>query len=569
MHDMKTTPVSSQVSDLSDFNRLISNLRSENETEFVQGINFIAESSPNQLPGLFQAADDRDSLLTLACAKGLPTAIQTMLRLGADLNAAIDTTRGPLTPVESACHFGNWKVLEILLKSPKLDLNRSGPLLSIVVKNIGEKDSPKCNYEKCFKLLLDHKDIDVNQLDAYECSALHYAIKFNNSEAILELMKRGAYIGQKNAYNQCPLSNINPEVLEKHFDSCITTNDLRAGEDEYEVQFDYSSLVPVSTRKHNDKKSSDDHKKSEDYCPNEMIALEYISESNELRHLIRHPLIASFLFLKWNQLALIFYMNFILCLLFAVSTATFTLIYQQDPELNGVKHVMRIISFALTLYMIAREISQFRLSPLTYFRSVENYMECAMIVLVIIVLFDLCEEDWRRTIAASAMLLIGIEVFHLAGSLPFWSFSTHYVMLKTVISSFLKSLSLYAILLLAFSLAFFTLLREKPIWLRDGFEDGELNKFSNLGLSIIKTLVMSTGEFDAADIHFELNPWSYFIFIAFLFIISTVLLNLLNGLAVNDIQTIKSEAELTNFIHRCQVLARYERALLDNEQCCR
>lgn len=73
---------------------------------------------------------------------------------------------------------------------------------------------------------------------------------------------------------------------------------------------------------------------------------------------------------------------------------------------------------------------------------------------------------------------------------------------------------------------------------------------------------MSTGEFDAASINFDLNPWSYVVFIAFLFIISTVLLNLLNGLAVSDTQVIKSEAELTNYIRRCEVLARYEKALL-------
>lgn len=583
LHDMKSPPIHSHGSDQIDFYQLIASLKRENEIEFLGEINSIAE---DRLAGLFRAVDNNNSLLTFACEKGLITAVETMLRLGADINGTIDTTRGPLTPVESACHFGNWKVLDLLLKSPKLDLSRSEPLLSIVVKNIGEKETAKCNYEKCFQLLLDHEQINVNKLDVFGCSALHYAAKFNNTNAMLELLKRGAYIGQRNFQNQFPISNMNPEVLEKHFDHCIKTNNLRAGEDNFEVQFNYANLVPVPPRVETNKKSSDEEV---EFSPNEMIAIEYISESNELRHLIRHPLIASFLFLKWNQLALIFYLNFILCLLFAVSTAIFTLIYQypdpqdpklqdpklQDPEFqdfNDIKCLMRIVSSVLTLYMIGREVSQFRLSPLTYCRSVENYMECAMIGLVVIVLFDIPKEDWRRTIAASAILLIGIEVFHLAGSLPFWSFSTHYLMLKTVITSFLKSLSLYAILLLAFSLAFFTLLRERPKWLteRGQIEEGELNKFSNLGLSIVKTLVMSTGEFDAADINFELNPWSYFIFIAFLFVISTVLLNLLNGLAVNDIHNIKSEAELTNFIHRCRVLSQYESALLtNNDHWCR
>lgn len=92
-------------------------------------------------------------------------------------------------------------------------------------------------------------------------------------------------------------------------------------------------------------------------------------------------------------------------------------------------------------------------------------------------------------------------------------------------------------------------------------EDDEFNKFSNIGVAIMKTVVMSTGEFDVASINFKLNEFSYFVFIVYLFIVSIVLLNLLNGLAVSDTQAIKSKAELTNFIRRSQVLYRYDGVL--------
>lgn len=273
-------------------------------------------------------------------------------------------------------------------------------------------------------------------------------------------------------------------------------------------------------------------------------------------------------------------MNFLLCSLFAVSSISYILVcYNEEPSSAELKHFMRGVTLVLTCYIAVRELSQFMFSPRIYLRSLENYLECILIVLVVMILFDICSDNWRRTVAATSILLIALEIFLLAGSLPFWSFSTHYVMLKTVTWSFLKSLSLYAIVLLAFALSFFTLLREprkeKPpkVDLRLAAnnaedntaddDDGELNKFENLPLSIIKTLVMSTGEFEAASINFDLNPWSYVVFIAFLFIISTVLLNLLNGLAVSDTQVIKSEAELTNYIRRSEVLARYESALLN------
>lgn len=586
-----TLPPVREPSNNFDFNRLMTCLLNENEAEFLRGLNHIAENTPDQLPDIFRAVDNNETLLILACKKGLPLAVERMLRLGADINGTIDTPHEPSNPIKETCIFGNWKVLDVLLKSPKLDLKNCGALLSIVVKKIGDQVTNKCNYEECFRMLLKHQNVDVNQKDLNDCSALHYAIHFKNSRATLELLKHGAYIGVKNKFDQLSISSINPKVLEKHLDSCITTNDARPGDDNFEIQFDYTNLVPIESREC-EEKSDDEYKKSMEKCPDEMATIEYMSQSSELRHLIRHPLIASFLFLKWNRLAFIFYVNFLLCSLFALSTVSYILVcYNEEPHSKEIKHIMRCITTVLTIYIAAREISQFTFSPRVYLRSLENYLECALVVLVVLILFDLCSDEWRRTVAATTILIIAVEIFLLAGSLPFWSFSTHYVMLKTVTWSFLKSLSLYAIILIAFSLSFFTLLRENPkeekadsqaykIDVRqqadnapksdeDGDDDGDLNKFSNLGLSLMKTVVMSTGEFDAASINFQNNPWSYLVFIAFLFIISTVLLNLLNGLAVSDTQVIKSEAELTNFIRRCQVLSRYEKALLDSKSCLR
>lgn len=73
---------------------------------------------------------------------------------------------------------------------------------------------------------------------------------------------------------------------------------------------------------------------------------------------------------------------------------------------------------------------------------------------------------------------------------------------------------------------------------------------------------MATGEFEVAKINFESNRWSYVVFIAFLFMVSTVLLNFLHGLAASNASSIKSETRLTNLIRFCQLLARYEKALL-------
>lgn len=165
-------------------------------------------------------------------------------------------------------------------------------------------------------------------------------------------------------------------------------------------------------------------------------------------------------------------------------------------------------------------------------------MEIVLIVSIFLILFKFNEHDesFRRTLAAFAILLTIAEFFLLTGSLPILSFSTHLVMLKTVSKSFIKSLLLYSIILLAFSLCFYTLLNEGRKPGAPEQEDGDFNKFNHPGLAIIKTLVMLTGEFEAANINFDSNPASYLIFLMFVFLISSVLFNLLNGLAVSDTQ---------------------------------
>lgn len=144
----------------------------------------------------------------------------------------------------------------------------------------------------------------------------------------------------------------------------------------------------------------------------------------------------------------------------------------------------------------------------------------------------------------------------LAGT--FWHFSIYAEMFIAVAKSSIKSLQLYAIFLPAFSLLFYILLGEKNL---ETNEESDLNKFPTLGSSMVKTLLMSVGEYDVIHVNFGANSISIYVFVGFIFLISTVFMNLLNGLAVSDTHEIQCKAELTSFWRRCQVLARYEEVL--------
>lgn len=566
------------------FDRLIEHLRSSNEDEFLEEIHSVGDR--DLLKKFFSKVDNSDTLLILAVKNGLLTAVEKLLELGADVNAS-NQAQHPLTPLKAACIFGKSETLKILLQRPELDLKNVGSFVSIVVKNYDYKHT---DHKGCLDELLKLKGIDINEHDSIGFSALHYALSRNNEDAVLKLLESGAVIEVENKYHSIALSDANPKILEKHFNGCITTNG-NYFDDNFEINFDYTNLIPIHRK--SESEGSNVGESHADYCPDEMATIESIAESNELRQLACHPLITSFLFLKWNRLAYIFYINFILCTLLAVSYISYILTYYTDviassnslqcenatnsnqTELN-IDHethpmassFLRITTIILTVCISLRELFQLAFAPKTYLRNVENYLELILIafVVIILILFNpnptcerLLSNDWVRTIAAISILLIAYEIFHLAGSLPCWSCPIHYVMLRTVTKTFLRSLLLYAIILIAFALAFLALLYDPSS--ADNSED-ETYKFSSVKSSLFKTLVMSIGEFEAGSIGFDRNPSSYFFFVAFMFIVATVLFNLLNGLAVSDTQVIKSEAELIHNIRRCQVLARHERALL-------
>lgn len=589
-----------------DFIKLHTILENENELKFLSAFEqYIkqCEKSNVDYVDIFKEKYENETLLVSACRLGKVRIVDKLIRAGADVNnyRTVENNKSELpqikSPITIACIYGNWQVVEILLKCPDIHLT-DAPLLVDTVKNSMDPDTNGLrNFQKCFDILVHHKKINVNQKDLYGNSALHSAVKYKNDAAITNLLRNGAYIGVKNKFHEYAIADIDPDLLEKHFDHCVTANNRRPGDADYEIIFEYDNLVPVRKSKDNNiavvKESAD-----------EMVPIALMAKSKELKHLVKHPLIASFLFLKWYRLAKLFYLNFVLYSAYCLAMILYLMFcygVHEPTKLDSFSIILRIIIVCGSVYILLRELAQIVMSPKVYVRNCENYLELLLIAMTIVVLFGNSIIDinntTKRTIAAFTILIAISEFFLLTGSLPILSFSTHLVMLKTVTKSFMKSLLLYSIILIAFALCFYTLLSSDETSVNtapsntlhssassattsesnnkakrtaedeDGKEPEEVDEFNNFiypGISLLKTVVMLTGEFDASSINFHNNPSSYIIFVMFVFLISTVLFNLLNGLAVSDTQEIKNEAELMNFIHRAEIISRYERILIGN-----
>lgn len=108
-----------------------------------------------------------------------------------------------------------------------------------------------------------------------------------------------------------------------------------------------------------------------------------------------------------------------------------------------------------------------------------------------------------------------------------------------VLDTFLKVLVVLLIIVFGFAIGFHILLSHKQ-------------EFQNPGSSMLKTLVMMSGEMEYTDIfHGEegMVPYpqiTYMLFVVFFFLLSIVTLNLLVGLTVDDIKEFLDEAEFKN-----------------------
>ncbi|XP_004522641.1 transient receptor potential cation channel protein painless [Ceratitis capitata] len=538
------------------FDRLLTQLRNGDEEKFMEQFPLYAQSSSEKDNNANEVQEQKLQLFMETIKRGTHNAFDLLLRHDVNVNGVKDGQ----TPILLAAIWGNWRALKSLLSFDDLKLRRQDQLLITVISHLDDEPLYDfVNFEKCFYLLLNSERIDINESDPSGSTPLHYAVKYRNRVVIQELLRHGAYIGMRSAFADLPLDGMHPEVLEEHFDSCITTNGCKPGDNDFEILINFKNLIPHPASTHATKVRAQNFRE-------EMPPIEFIAESKEHRHLLQHPLITSFLFLKWHRLSVIFYINFLLYFFFALSIIIHTILKFRESENEAVTVLFGLFSWIGIIYLLVREVIQFVLAPLKYFRSITNWLEVLLIVLSIMT----CTEpsynrETQRVVAVFTILLVAMELCLLVGSLPVLSISTHMLMLRAVSKSFIKSFALYSIFVITFSLCFYILFGKPSEGAANGTDaaasdGGEFNKFANPFTAVIKTIVMLTGEFDAGDIEFD-TVYSYLIFLMFVVFMSIVLFNLLNGLAVSDTQAIKAQAELNGSICRTILLTRYEQVL--------
>lgn len=591
MLKLQNLPIPDKVEKVVDSEFLQNLIENKSEREFIESFEVYKERfALGSESSLENATSDKDETALLLCAKerdelpdefkdncaiflieaaknGLTSVVELLLKQGIDINRfpKFEQPAGFL-----ACARGYHKILEALLNHTNsdgvfdLEVNLNGKnLLHEVCSHFGftteaemEIDDGQ-NYQKCFDLLMSCPEIDINQQDELGFTPLYYAIRYKNDESTKVLLRK-CYVGKRNIFNKAQIYHIRKEIFEEFLDECITV-DVHEPTGEQRVTIDFNFLVAPEEKGH-------------DFFE-EIAPLEDIANNVELRPLILHPVLSSFLYLKWIKLSILFYMNLLFFFFFMGSLTTYIIFYKSDTLFW-----MSMVSLVL---MMAKEVMQCYLSCKNYFRSHMNWFELMLIVLIWIVLLDShfksVHDDLVKVIGIKSLRIIrGVtilcctyEFLILFGDLPNFSVSTHMVILKRVFITFLKSIGLYSILLVGFAFCFYTLFGDNGQESKDAKsndtkdDDEDFHRFKSPGFAIIKTIVMFSGELEASSIDLGSNDAVYsIIFLLFVFLITIVLLNLINGLSVSDVFQIKAEGHLVDLCQKIHVLNKYERIIM-------
>ncbi|KAK3932439.1 Transient receptor potential cation channel protein painless [Frankliniella fusca] len=557
---------------------------------------------------------------------GLHDVVSALLEAGADPNRTAGAAMSRRSPLHAACHHGYYRVARTLAAHERTDLQaraHGDTPLHAAVKGAAEcgglalaASRAGRDHRKCVQVLLA-RGVDVNAADVKGNTALHYAARNGDADVVAALLRAGAYIGVRNCFGEPPLADVAPRALEAYLDECVVTNDLLPREDNYEVIFKYNFLAgahrvraappraghgqDVSVGVEEDAKRLMGEGQATEAHACETDPLLYMSRSADLRYLLKHPIITSFLYLKWQRIRGFFFVNLAFYVAFWLLLTAYVLTgYSEQPEQGLISEalggeaapttdkqnasakgdgpgdlpvpnvsaasaaplVAGLLAFFLLLLAL-RELFQLVVSPHKYVLNPENWLEAMLIVNTAVLLLSRQTNSYsRQQLSAVAILLSWAELVLLIGRHPL--LATNIEMFKTVSLNFLKFLAWYSILIVAFALSFYTLFRDCGGGGVSACKDGDdENFFLSPAMSVFKSIVMLTGEFDAGSIPFVTFPvTSHILFVLFVFLIAIVLFNLLNGLAVSDTQAIREDAELVAYVSRVKLVAYVESMLV-------
>lgn len=490
--------------------------------------------------------------------------IKILRKFATDVNI---TNYAGETPLFLASRYGLSQVVKLLLSlesDPTILTNLRQSVLHAACL-AGSSDT--------LSILLQRDDLGnlVTIADNDNCRPFDYAVKSWSVRCCYLLLINGEHLANtKDGVTNCELMLEHlpsaSQVLERLFDSHVHLSEKSRHDPDFSITFDYSALL-------SEEKNT--------------IQCSVVSElvHSPFEDLIKHPLLESFLYVKWCRLQRYFYAGVLLYFAFLILHTSFVVLTFGSSPIDWSEYNSLLWSFLaghIILYVVllfpivVMIIANFR----KYIRQVETLIRFVTFLSSAVVAFSpnlhygAMEEIKKsrnisslndssastafpshvpmtaeRQMAAVSVFFVWVEFMMLLGRYPM--LGTYILMLSGVAKSMIKLLASFVFLLVGFTFSFHILFQELPV-------------FETLSLSFVKTMMMMSGEIAYSEFVLAMDvPFSGLVLLSlYLFMVAVLLANLLIGLAVNDIPSLQQRGRIHRLAKEASYLVAFEKLLL-------
>ncbi|RDD43947.1 Transient receptor potential cation channel subfamily A member 1 [Trichoplax sp. H2] len=539
----------------------------------TQTVELLCKVSPSLLNSLGERSR---TPLHIAVSYGHSTVVKTLLENGAETEKRDGSY---LTPLEIAASKGHQEILECLLNSRASvnSINFHGETALHIAAATGHANS--------IKLLLDH-GAEVSFVNNEDRTCLDIAIENMRKDAAMVIVthkqgKRDLIMRRVDEQGRTVMQNLIrklPEVAETVMSSCIQHDIVEDPKSTNKhVSYDFTLLDPGPSFEL-------EHRKDGIYLNNNALqTMIHYKRTN----LLKHELTKKLLDVKWNRIgSYVFYLNLVLYLLFVFGLTSYILNIQPPPELryqNGKfiglinpldvnrssqnvtdyeldkqrSNGYRILVIILASVNLTKEVYQMMRQRLRYFASLGSYFE---LLLYGSAIFFMSTMNHANDYVQWTVGSITIFLAYFALVMQFQRmeiFGIYVLMLKSMLITILKVVLVVFSLIQGFALSFYMLAPNESV-------------LFNVPIAWIKVLDMMIGEIDyrsvfidgieSGRIKYPHGIMVLIMLVVFMFLMPILVMNLMIGLAIGDIDRVQKEASLKRLTIQVEFLDDLERS---------